>query len=138
MSTPELPFKTEPWVAARKINKPQEPGMSHPHRWFKQSLDLLKLEARLARALVELDSRHAVAPWICSRHGTLQREHSQAAATGSRAAYRLPIPGLCVSYVTHSRQFFELNDGVRADLEVNSRDAHDRGARPLGIELLLR
>jgi hypothetical protein len=56
---------------AENINKPQEPGMPHPHGWFKQSLDLLKPEARLARALVELDSRHAVAPQICSRHGTL-------------------------------------------------------------------
>ena len=41
----------------------------------------------------------------------------QAAAAGSRPAYRSPIPELCVSYFTHSRQFFELNDGVRADLE---------------------
>ena len=58
---------------AENINKPQELGMPHRHGWFKQSLDLLKREARLARALVELDSRHAVAPQICSRHGTLQR-----------------------------------------------------------------
>jgi hypothetical protein len=28
-----------------------------------------------------------------------------------------------VSYLTNSRQFFELNDGVRTDLGVNSRDA---------------
>ena len=47
----------------------------------------------------------------------------QAAAAGSRAAYRSPIPAGCVSYFTHSREFFELNDGVRADLGVNSRDA---------------
>ena len=55
---------------AEKINKPQEPGMPHPHRWFKPSLDLLEPEARLARALVELDSWRALAPKICSRHGT--------------------------------------------------------------------
>ena len=56
---------------AHNINKPQEPGMPHPHGWFKQSLDPLKPEARLARALVEFDSRHAVAPQIYPRHGTL-------------------------------------------------------------------
>ena len=58
---------------AEDINEPQELGMPHPHGWFKQSLDLLKPEARLARALVELGSRHAMAPQICSRHGTLWR-----------------------------------------------------------------
>ena len=47
----------------------------------------------------------------------------QAAAAGSRAAYRSPIPAGCVSYFAHSREFFELNDGVRAALGVNSRDA---------------
>ena len=77
---------------AENINKPQELGMPHRHGWFKQSLDLLKREARLARALVELDSRHAVAPQICSRHGTSSGT-LQAAAAGSRPAYRLPIPG---------------------------------------------
>ena len=56
---------------AENINKPQEPGMLRPHGWFKPSLDLLKPEARFARALVELDSWHAVAPQICFRHGTL-------------------------------------------------------------------
>jgi len=56
---------------AEKINEPQEPGTPHSHGWFKPSLDLLKPEARLARALVELDSRHAVAPQICSLHGFL-------------------------------------------------------------------
>src|SRR5215472_416487 len=33
---------------AIEINKPPEPGMPHPRRWFKQSLDLLKPEARFA------------------------------------------------------------------------------------------
>jgi hypothetical protein len=47
---------------AEKISKPQEPGIPHSRRWFKQSLDLLNPEARLARALVELDSWHAAAP----------------------------------------------------------------------------
>jgi len=37
-----------------------------------------------------------------------------------------------VSYFTHSPEFFELNDGVRADLGVYSRDAHDAA---LDIEL---
>ena len=97
--------------------------MPHPHGWVKQSLDLLKPEARLARALVQLDSRHAVAPQICSRHGHPPAERSKPAAAGSHAAYRLPIPAGCVSYFAHSREFFELNDGVRADLGVNSRDA---------------
>ena len=47
---------------AEKINKPKEPGMPHPHRRLKFSLDLLKPEARLARALVEFDSRCALTP----------------------------------------------------------------------------
>jgi len=40
-----------------------------------------------------------------------------------------------VSYVTHSPEFFELNDGVRADLGVNSRDAHDAALVLTGFEI---
>jgi hypothetical protein len=47
---------------AEKINKPKEPGMPHPHRRLKFSLDLLKPEARLTRTLVEFDSRCALTP----------------------------------------------------------------------------
>jgi len=39
-----------------------------------------------------------------------------------------------VSYFTHSPEFFELNDGVRADLGVNSRDAHDAALVLTGFE----
>ena len=47
---------------AEEIYKPPEPGIMDPHPWFKQSLNPLKPEARLARALVELDPRHGSAP----------------------------------------------------------------------------
>ena len=39
-----------------------------------------------------------------------------------------------MSYFTHSPEFFELNDGVRADLGVNSRDAHDAALVLTGFE----
>jgi hypothetical protein len=51
-----------PCAEAQKISKPQEPGMPYSRRWFKQPPDLLNLEVCLARALVELDSWHAVTP----------------------------------------------------------------------------
>ena len=100
---------------AEKINKPQEPGTPHSHRWFKQSLDLLKPEARLARALVELDSGRAVAPQTCSRHSTLQRNTPSRSSREPRCVY-VANPKGGVSYFTHSREFFALNDGVPADL----------------------
>jgi hypothetical protein len=42
-----------------------------------------------------------------------------------------------VSYFTHSPEFFELNDGVRADLGVNSRDPNDAALVLTGFELVI-
>ena len=39
-----------------------------------------------------------------------------------------------MSYFTHSPEFFELNAGVRADLGVNSRDAHGAALVLAGFE----
>jgi hypothetical protein len=75
-----------------------------------------------------LSARFGSTDWFSARHpssGALQ-----AAAAGSHGAYRLQIPAGCVKYFTHSREFHELNDGVRADLGVILATLHGRGARP--------
>jgi hypothetical protein len=79
--------------------------MPYPHGSFKQSLDLLKPEARLARAMVELDPRHTVAPQTCSRHGTPPAERSKPQRPGAAPRIRLLIPAGCVSYFTQPAIF---------------------------------
>jgi hypothetical protein len=68
-STPSSPPAV--FADAEERKEPPEPGLSHYRERYEQPLYPLKPEARLARALVELDPRQAPAPKLDARHGAL-------------------------------------------------------------------
>src|SRR3979490_1738483 len=80
------------YADAKKTKEPPEPGMRHCSTRYEQPFDPLKPEARLARALVELDPWHALAPYVASRHGALHRTDAPQQDLGSGATNSLPIP----------------------------------------------
>ena len=61
---------------AKETEQPREPGMCGRGIRQEQPLDPLEPEARVARALVELDPRHAAAPQVGFRHRTLLRTNA--------------------------------------------------------------
>jgi hypothetical protein len=78
-------------VALKKIKYPREPGLPLPHceKRHEQPFYLLKPDARLARALVELDPRHAPAPPINFWHGALHCTDAPELEAGNGATHSL-------------------------------------------------
>ena len=87
-----------------KIKDSPEPGLPHWSTQYEQPFDPLKPEARLARALVELEPRHASAPQIGSQHGVLplQDAPERSRAAGSGATNSSPICSSCVNCFTQA------------------------------------
>jgi hypothetical protein len=77
---------------AAKRKEPPEPGLSLCSIRYEQPFYPLKPEARLARALVELDPRQAPAPKVDARHGALHRHIRSPPRGGSGATNSSAIP----------------------------------------------
>src|SRR5262245_9557696 len=91
---------------AEKINEPQEPGTPHSHGWFKPSLDLLKPEARprASAGRARLSARCSSTDLFSAR---LPLANAPSRSGREPRRVYVPNPRECVSYFTHSRQFFE-------------------------------
>src|SRR5262249_8155752 len=84
-----------------------------------------KSDARLARALVDFDPRHALIPYVGSRHDALRCTDVPKQAGVGVYQYLADFHG-CVSYFTHRRVqpgFLAFHDVRDAALETRSGDA---------------
>src|SRR5271163_3868815 len=70
------------YAEAKKTKDLPEPGIRHCSTRHKQSFEPLEPEAGVAPTLVELDPRHAGAPYACFQHGALHSAPAPDAAGG--------------------------------------------------------
>src|SRR5262249_44445787 len=88
---------------------------------YDQPLYPLKPEARLARALVELDPRHVPAPPINFWHGALHRTDAPELEAGNVTTHSLPNLAACVSHFTHAGDLFRRYRFSRSGPPLTSR-----------------
>ena len=103
----------------KNIEYPPQPDL--PLLRYDQPLYLLKPEARLARALVELDPRHVPAPPINFWHGALHRSDAPELEAGNGATHSLPNLAVCVSHFTHAGDLFRRYRFSRSGPPLTSR-----------------
>jgi hypothetical protein len=83
------------YADATKTKEPPEPGLRHRSTRYEQPIDLLEPEARRARALVELDPRHALAPQVGSHHGGLHSSDAPRRKPGATPPIARRSPKMC-------------------------------------------
>jgi hypothetical protein len=79
---------------------------------YEQPFYLLKPEARLARALVDLDPRQAPTPKLISRHGALHRTDAPEPQSGTVPRIACPFPKMCEPFHTSSAIYMRGGDPV--------------------------